>query len=141
MAAYAARPGIVLVHGLGQGMRSMGQGFGQKFNLVDIVTLDGALLGKPAGPSDAVEMLVRLRNRPHKVYSGVTVAGVSALFDFDAGARSGLFAGSQTNTPALSAALEQLAPEISSMSAIRGWPASSKMVDWPASRLSKRMTK
>ena len=45
---------------------------------------------------------------------GVTVAGVSALFDFDAGARSGLFAGSQTNTPALSAALEQLAPEISS---------------------------
>ncbi len=43
---------------------------------------------------------------------GLTVAGVSALFDFDAGARSGLFAGSQTNTPALSAALEQLAPEI-----------------------------
>jgi putative transport protein len=43
---------------------------------------------------------------------GVTVAGVSALFDFDAGARAGLFAGSQTNTPALSAALEQLAPAI-----------------------------
>lgn len=43
---------------------------------------------------------------------GLTVAGVGVLFDFDAGARSGLFAGSQTNTPALSAALEQLAPEI-----------------------------
>jgi len=43
---------------------------------------------------------------------GLTVAGVSTLFDFDAGARAGLFAGSQTNTPALSAALEQLAPEI-----------------------------
>lgn len=43
---------------------------------------------------------------------GLTVGGVSALFDFDAGARAGLFAGSQTNTPALSAALEQLAPEI-----------------------------
>jgi putative transport protein len=43
---------------------------------------------------------------------GLTVAGVSALFDFDDGARAGLFAGSQTNTPALSAALEQLAPEI-----------------------------
>ena len=43
---------------------------------------------------------------------GFTVAGVSTLFDFDDGARAGLFAGSQTNTPALSAALEQLAPEI-----------------------------
>ena len=43
---------------------------------------------------------------------GFTVAGVSALFDFDDGARAGLFAGSQTNTPALSAALEQLAPQI-----------------------------
>jgi putative transport protein len=43
---------------------------------------------------------------------GITVAGVSVLFDFDDGARAGLFAGSQTNTPALSAALEQLAPEI-----------------------------
>ena len=45
---------------------------------------------------------------------GLTVVGVGALFDFDAGARSGLFAGSQTNTPALSAALEQLAPDIAS---------------------------
>jgi putative transport protein len=43
---------------------------------------------------------------------GLTVAGVSELFDFDAGARAGLFAGSQTNTPALSAALERLAPQI-----------------------------
>jgi MAF protein len=38
-----------------------------------IVTLDGELLGKPASPSEATEMLVRLRNRPHQVYSGVTV--------------------------------------------------------------------
>ena len=45
---------------------------------------------------------------------GFTVAGVSALFDFDDGARAGLFAGSQTNTPALSAAIEQLAPRIAS---------------------------
>ena len=43
---------------------------------------------------------------------GLTVAGVSELFGFDAGARAGLFAGTQTNTPALSAALEQLAPDI-----------------------------
>lgn len=45
---------------------------------------------------------------------GVSVAVVSGLFGFDAGARAGLFAGSQTNTPALSAALSQLAPEIAS---------------------------
>lgn len=43
---------------------------------------------------------------------GLTVGAVSVLFDFDAGARAGLFAGSQTNTPALSAALDQLGPQI-----------------------------
>jgi MAF protein len=42
-----------------------------------IVTLEGALLGKPADPSEATEMLVRLRDRPHQVYSGVCV--VSSL--------------------------------------------------------------
>jgi len=39
-----------------------------------IVTLDGELLGKPASASQATEMLVRLRDRSHKVYSGVTAA-------------------------------------------------------------------
>ena len=39
-----------------------------------IVTLEGALLGKPAGPAEAAAMLARLRDRPHQVYSGVTVA-------------------------------------------------------------------
>jgi len=38
-----------------------------------IVTLDGAMLGKPADPDDAVHMLRQLRDRPHAVYSGVTV--------------------------------------------------------------------
>jgi len=38
-----------------------------------IVTLDGALLGKPADESDAVAMLRRLRDRPHQVYSGISV--------------------------------------------------------------------
>jgi septum formation protein len=38
-----------------------------------IVTMNGALFGKPADPSEATEMLVRLRDRPHKVYSGVAV--------------------------------------------------------------------
>jgi MAF protein len=38
-----------------------------------IVTLDGGLLGKPAGPGEAAGMLRRLRDRAHKVYSGVTV--------------------------------------------------------------------
>jgi septum formation protein len=39
-----------------------------------IVTLEGTLLGKPAGPDEAAAMLARLRDRPHQVYSGVTVA-------------------------------------------------------------------
>jgi septum formation protein len=38
-----------------------------------IVTLDEHLLGKPAGPAEAMEMLRRLRGRAHVVYSGVTV--------------------------------------------------------------------
>lgn len=38
-----------------------------------IVTLDGALLGKPDDEAHAEHMLRRLRDRPHKVYSGVTV--------------------------------------------------------------------
>jgi septum formation protein len=38
-----------------------------------IVTLEGQLLGKPIDPADATEMLRRLRDRPHDVYSGVTV--------------------------------------------------------------------
>ncbi|MFL7810637.1 MAG: nucleoside triphosphate pyrophosphatase [Anaerolineae bacterium] len=37
------------------------------------VTLDGAHLGKPADPSEAAAMLACLRDRPHQVYSGVTV--------------------------------------------------------------------
>lgn len=38
-----------------------------------IVALDGALLGKPADPAAAAGMLRRLRDRPHQVYSGVTL--------------------------------------------------------------------
>lgn len=38
-----------------------------------IVALDGELLGKPVDPADAAEMLRRLRDRPHQVYSGVTL--------------------------------------------------------------------
>jgi MAF protein len=38
-----------------------------------IVTLGGALLGKPASPREAAQMLQGLRDRPHQVYSGVTV--------------------------------------------------------------------
>ena len=40
------------------------------------------------------------------------VEAVSTALDFDTGARAGLFAGVLTNTPALSAALEALAPRI-----------------------------
>lgn len=38
-----------------------------------IVTLEGELLGKPASPPEATKMLARLRDRPHQVYSGVSV--------------------------------------------------------------------
>lgn len=38
-----------------------------------IVTLDGHSLGKPGGAAEAMAMLRRLRDRPHQVYSGVTV--------------------------------------------------------------------
>lgn len=38
-----------------------------------IVTVDEQLLGKPVDPDDAAAMLRRLRDRPHHVYSGITV--------------------------------------------------------------------
>ena len=38
-----------------------------------IVWIDGMILGKPIDAADAVRMLTLLRNRPHTVYSGVTV--------------------------------------------------------------------
>ncbi len=38
-----------------------------------IVVLDGEVLGKPIDAKEAVTMLSRLRDRPHVVYSGVTV--------------------------------------------------------------------
>ncbi|MFZ2442867.1 MAG: hypothetical protein WAW51_10925, partial [Ilumatobacteraceae bacterium] len=74
-------------------------------------------IGLASGPS----FLAELRRGGARVLVGVAVllglitAGVAALgtaLDFDAGARAGLFAGSLTNTPALSAAIESLAPKI-----------------------------
>jgi len=50
-----------------------------------VVVLDEAILGKPATPAAAVDMLTRLRNRPHFVYSGLTAlrpnanAGITRL--------------------------------------------------------------
>lgn len=38
-----------------------------------IVVLDGEVLGKPADQADAAHMLSGLRNRPHVVYSGISV--------------------------------------------------------------------
>lgn len=38
-----------------------------------VVVLDGRVLGKPADVADATHMLVRLRGRPHTVYSGISV--------------------------------------------------------------------
>ncbi|MGQ9516561.1 MAG: Maf family protein [Anaerolineae bacterium] len=38
-----------------------------------IVVLDGRILGKPASPAEAREMLLALRGRPHQVMTAVTV--------------------------------------------------------------------
>jgi septum formation protein len=38
-----------------------------------IVVLDGAILGKPAGPADAARMLSTLSGRTHTVYTGFTI--------------------------------------------------------------------
>jgi len=74
-------------------------------------------VGLASGPS----FLAELRRGGAKVLVGVTVllalftsalAGVGQLFGFDAGERAGLFAGSLTNTPALSAALQTLGDRV-----------------------------
>ncbi len=39
-----------------------------------LVALDGEVLGKPADEAEARQMLLRLRNRSHIVYSGIAVA-------------------------------------------------------------------
>ncbi len=74
-------------------------------------------VGLASGPS----FLAELRRGGAKVLVGVSallvamslvVVGVSKLFDLDTGARSGLFAGSLTNTPALSAAISSLSKQI-----------------------------
>ena len=76
-------------------------------------------VGLASGPS----FLAELRRGGAKVLVGATVllalftaalAGVGQLFGFDAGERAGLFAGSLTNTPALSAALETLSDQVAS---------------------------
>ena len=38
-----------------------------------VVVIDGVVLGKPAGPEEAGDMLVRLRGRQHEVITGVAV--------------------------------------------------------------------
>jgi len=38
-----------------------------------VVSLDGVVLGKPRDSAEATDMLLRLRGRPHTVYSGVAV--------------------------------------------------------------------
>jgi MAF protein len=40
-----------------------------------IVVLNGEILGKPTSPAHAKEMLIRLRDQKHSVYSAVTLTG------------------------------------------------------------------
>jgi len=74
-------------------------------------------VGLASGPS----FLAGVRSGGVRVLAGVSVllgltalavVGVGSLFGFDAGARAGLFSGSLTNTPALSAALEGLGDRV-----------------------------
>jgi putative transport protein len=74
-------------------------------------------VGLASGPS----FLHEVRHGGAKVVAGSVVVlavvtfvviGVIAMFDLDVGARAGLFAGTQTNTPALQAALVELGPEV-----------------------------
>lgn len=44
-----------------------------------VVALDGALLGKPADPAEAVAMLRALRGRTHQVYTAVSIAAAGAV--------------------------------------------------------------
>ncbi len=80
-------------------------------------------VGLASGPS----FLDELRRGGAKVLVGVTgllclvalaVVGVGELFDLDTGARSGLFAGTLTNTPALSAAISSLGDKVTDGSVI-----------------------
>jgi len=43
-----------------------------------IVVIDGLILGKPKNKKQALEMLQRLSNRRHTVFTGFTIAGASA---------------------------------------------------------------
>ncbi|MEP7359634.1 MAG: nucleoside triphosphate pyrophosphatase [Anaerolineales bacterium] len=43
-----------------------------------IVVLDGEIIGKPSGPAHAVELLRRLRGRPHQVLTAITVMDTAA---------------------------------------------------------------
>ena len=74
-------------------------------------------VGLASGPS----FLAELRRGGGKVLAGVTVllgvvaiavVGIASALDLDAGARSGLFAGTLTNTPALSAAISSLGKKV-----------------------------
>lgn len=41
-----------------------------------VVVLGGAILGKPAGPAEALAMLERLNGRTHQVWTGVAIANL-----------------------------------------------------------------
>ena len=47
-----------------------------------IVYLDGEVLGKPAGPEEACEMLARLSGRTHHVITGVTIRTLDRVRTF-----------------------------------------------------------
>ncbi len=49
-----------------------------------LVTLNGAILGKPQGEAEAAQMLRMLSGRTHTVYTGVSVIGAAVLTEVSA---------------------------------------------------------
>ncbi len=47
-----------------------------------VVVLEDKILGKPADPTEATQMLTQLRRQCHYVYSGLTVAVVPSITDY-----------------------------------------------------------
>jgi len=61
----------------GRALLAPGQGRVPVLGADTAVVLDGAILGKPAGRDEALDMLARLSGRSHQVLSAVALAGAT----------------------------------------------------------------
>lgn len=84
---YLARGKAASLSSLGAGALVLGSD--------TVVLLDDRLLGKPAGPEDALEMLTALNGRTHRVVTGVAVAREGRVLEAGATETSVTFAKSR----------------------------------------------